>query len=486
MIREKFGLAEESARALNAAGALLDRYDLPYSRARYYVRRSSWHRFHGQQDSFALYADLALWEGKRSGRVNAVGDGALLYAAANRRDTLGVLQRYYDAVEVIGKSDQRKLYTTYRIMLARSLSRYGRQEEAGQITQELMASLDRGDLPFYDDVFMLGQLYDVHASYQEWAGRPYAALATMRNGHRYQYDLFQRQLEQRVQETEDRHALEQQAEQLAAQEEDLIAQQRRQRWFAVGSAALTLVCMLLGSLLLRLRKARKRLGEQASSLQSANKDLERSLDKQTALRAELHHRVKNNLQVVMSILDIQEDRAIHPDAKGTLRSTAERVFGIAAMHEMLNGTQRENHLELDRYLRRLCTHSARLWPEGKRPDFRLDVGEYVFNLDTLMPLGVMVCELLMNTQKSFLGRGLLHEPRVAIELRPDRKGTFRLIYSDNGPGFPDEKMTERPGGMGTYLVHSMARQLRGTVKTYNREGAVTEINFRTKGEGNFR
>ncbi|MEM1219009.1 MAG: sensor histidine kinase, partial [Bacteroidota bacterium] len=136
-----------------------------------------------------------------------------------------------------------------------------------------------------------------------------------------------------------------------------------------------------------------------------------------------------------------------------------------------NGVARIDFIE---YTQRLCRHLANLSPDGSYPQFNLQIEPIFFNLETSIPLGIMLTELLTNSLK--YARLPERELRIGIQLQAF-EDQFKIVYRDNGPGLPEGGIRQREGGLGTYLLRSMARQLRGELVSRTESGAVFEIQF---------
>lgn len=113
--------------------------------------------------------------------------------------------------------------------------------------------------------------------------------------------------------------------------------------------------------------------------------------------------------------------------------------------------------------------------------FKLKIPEQLFNLDTLIPLGIMLNELITNSFKYGHQKG--SPTLIDIQLKPEQNG-FYLYYKDNGPGFASGHLQGREGGLGAYLIRSMARQLKGRVESQNDGGASYTIFFQEKNAAN--
>ncbi len=196
------------------------------------------------------------------------------------------------------------------------------------------------------------------------------------------------------------------------------------------------------------------------------------------LQGEIHHRVKNNLQVIISLLDLQQDDIHDPKALQSLQSMSNRIYSMAAVHEILYCKEGVETISLLEYTQTLCRHFRQIAPPDQEIIFDVDMETEELGLETLMPLGIMMNELLTNSLKYAAIPGLPLEIEISLKRCADG---FCLFYRDNGPGFALGELGEREGGLGSHLLHSMCRQLSGQIKTHNDKGAVYRIFFRQKG-----
>ena len=193
------------------------------------------------------------------------------------------------------------------------------------------------------------------------------------------------------------------------------------------------------------------------------------------LQGELHHRVKNNLQIIISLLEMQSDDIKDESARERLYIMGERIHSMAAIHEILYTREGVSNASFPEYVHRLCRHFMELSSPANSPCLDFHLEEVWFDLETLMPVGIILNELLTNTRK--YTAAMENEVNIGIALS-SKNGVFTLRYHDNGPGFPNEKLEHREGGLGSYLLDSMTRQLGGSARTYNENGAVVELTFR--------
>ena len=154
---------------------------------------------------------------------------------------------------------------------------------------------------------------------------------------------------------------------------------------------------------------------------------------------------------------------------------------MAAIHEMLYQKEGNELINLLDYTQNLCNHFSNFSEDERQPIFYLNFKDQYFNLATLMPLGIILSELLTNSLK-YAAKSIEDRLTIRIGLKKTKEGYF-IDYRDNGPGFPEGKLRERDGGLGTYLLKSMTRQLNGRLITNNDRGAVCNIFFKEKIQG---
>lgn len=284
----------------------------------------------------------------------------------------------------------------------------------------------------------------------------------------------------RAVEVDEKYKDEQRAQQLKTQAQSLVLVRQRFR------GALFVVCITLffTSILVyyywRLRKANQISKQQSQTILETNQKLSYSLEQQIMLQGEIHHRVKNNLQVIISLLELQKEDIKDENTRNGLEAMSSRIYAIAAVHDVLYHGQEGQLVDFLNYTKKLCSH---LQQAMAREDstFKLKIPEQLFNLDTLIPLGIMLNELITNSFKYGHQKG--SPVRIDIHLKSEQNG-FYLYYKDNGPGFPNGHLQGREGGLGAYLIRSMARQLKGQVESQNEGGASYTIFFQEKNAAN--
>jgi two-component sensor histidine kinase/PAS domain-containing protein len=201
-----------------------------------------------------------------------------------------------------------------------------------------------------------------------------------------------------------------------------------------------------------------------------------SLREKEALLREIHHRVKNNLQIITSLLNLQADRIPEPVVRAALAETRNRVRSMAMLHETLYRSKNLARIDVRKYVRELCDHLLRTYePAPGRIDVRQDVADLEMDLDRAIPCGLIINELVSNALKYAFPDG--RRGRVEIRLHPCAGGTYRLSVGDDGVGLPDGAGDGK--ALGLQLVRGLAGQLGGTFALHRDGGTTACVTFPT-------
>lgn len=203
-------------------------------------------------------------------------------------------------------------------------------------------------------------------------------------------------------------------------------------------------------------------------------DLDRALREKEMLFKELHHRVKNNLQVVTSLITMQSLRFTQPELQDSFHQTMDRVRAMGLVHELLYQQERSERLEFNNYLSALISTLAESHGAAGRAiavDCYADPG--TVDLNTAIPAGLIVNELLTNALKYAFPEG--HGGHVEVAFTR-RDGLCSLTVADDGCGsIPGEQA--RGTGLGTMIVTNLARQLSASYRVETKPGAGTRVSL---------
>ncbi|WP_414661464.1 PAS domain-containing protein [Horticoccus sp. 23ND18S-11] len=192
--------------------------------------------------------------------------------------------------------------------------------------------------------------------------------------------------------------------------------------------------------------------------------LQSLLKEKEALLKEVHHRVKNNLQVITSLLRLEAARGAQSDTKATLMAMQGRIRSMALLHESLYRSGMFAAVDLGAYLRQIATQSFRsLVPTPSPIRLELDLVAVHVGMDHAIPCGLLVNELIANCLKHGFPDQRAGEVRVELH-RCEGDGMLRLRVSDTGAGLPADFAERRGDSLGLQLVSDLALQLQGTLE----------------------
>lgn len=209
----------------------------------------------------------------------------------------------------------------------------------------------------------------------------------------------------------------------------------------------------------------------------ADMALQTSLREKVALLNEVHHRVKNNLQVITSLLRLEVGRSAQPDTRAVLKDMQSRIYAMALLHESLYRSGTFASVELGTYLKQLATQTFRT-QSGLGGEVRLVLEMAAINvgMDQAAPCGLLVNELLSNCLKHGFPEHRAGE--VVVSLQPSaRVGWWSLSVRDTGVGLPADFEARRTQSLGLQLASDLARQIGGELTVGPGPGAAFSVVF---------
>ncbi|MCG2828606.1 sensor histidine kinase [Methanothermobacter sp. K4] len=217
-----------------------------------------------------------------------------------------------------------------------------------------------------------------------------------------------------------------------------------------------------------------RVGDELILIVEDQTDVIRSLREKELLLREIHHRVKNNLQIISSLLSIQERRLESDELSRVLRESRDRIRSIALVHEHLYRSTDLTTIRIRDYLMNLISKISQGQLVKGSVRISADIEDLEFNLETSLPVGLIVSELVTNS--------LEHSgaENIGVKLR-GLNGCFELVVSDDGRGVESPEVLEGSGNMGWYLVRALADQLDADINIETRKGLTVTLKFRELG-----
>ena len=211
-----------------------------------------------------------------------------------------------------------------------------------------------------------------------------------------------------------------------------------------------------------------------TSRKKTEKQIAISLEEKKVLLREIHHRVKNNLQVISSLLKLQENSLNDQSAKNILVDSQNRILAIALVHETLYRSETMAAINLKEYIHELVNVLLQIYsPSPAAIDLRLDLEDISIGLDQAIPLGLTINELICNSIKhAFIGR---MEGRLELAAKRN-KDQITIVVADNGIGLPAEFDWANTHSFGLQIIKTLIeKQLEGEIALNREQGAKFTI-----------
>lgn len=222
-------------------------------------------------------------------------------------------------------------------------------------------------------------------------------------------------------------------------------------------------------------KAAVTVGIDITDRQQAAAQLKASLAEKEVLLKEIHHRVKNNLQIISSLLKLQAEYIKYPEVIQLLNDSYNRVRSMALIHEKLYHSEGLAMIDATDYIRSLVENLVHSYQSTtQKIDLQIEVDQIFFDIDTAIPCGLIVNELISNTLKYAFPGNRPGKIKLNFLLKDD---TVLLETSDNGVGLPADFDIDRVESLGLQLVGNLTSQLGGEIEISSQPGASFRITF---------
>ena len=208
----------------------------------------------------------------------------------------------------------------------------------------------------------------------------------------------------------------------------------------------------------------------------AEDEIKKSLKDKEILLREIHHRVKNNLQVISSLLYLQSKKVHDGFINDALLESQQRIKSMVMIHERLYKSDDMTGINYGEYVNELTNTLFRSYRlDSSKVKLQLDVGQIRFDTDTAVHCGLIINELVSNSFKHAFPDN--RSGLIRISLNCDRDNKFTLIVSDDGVGLKDDFDLEKSDTLGIQLVKTLTDQLGGTVEMHKNAGTTFKIEF---------
>ncbi len=241
---------------------------------------------------------------------------------------------------------------------------------------------------------------------------------------------------------------------------------QQQNLILIGVAIVSIFLLVIAVLIYQSRK----------KLHLSNQEIVKQNEEKDLLLKEIHHRVKNNLQVVSSLLDLQSRGIEDEKALSTFMEGQNRVKAMALIHQRLYQNKDLSTIDFAEYAKNLLSELGGIYEMTKNVKTNVIAsGNTHFDIDTAIPLGLILNELICNAYKyAFKGSS---EGELRVHLDEHENGKYKLVVSDNGKGLPEGFDAKKAKSLGLRLVRRLSRQLHGEFEYINQQGAKFVIGF---------
>lgn len=223
----------------------------------------------------------------------------------------------------------------------------------------------------------------------------------------------------------------------------------------------------------------------ALSRKKREEQIKASLDEKRVLLKEIHHRVKNNLQIISSLLYLHSEHIKDKQSIKIFKESDDQIMSIALVHEHLYQSENPSSVNFDRYINDLLGYLLSSYgAQAGTIRLKTEIDDIELGVNTVIPCGLIVNELVSNSIKHAFPKGYTRERgnnsvhEIRIEFRKNEEERFTLTVSDNGIGLPEDIDVDKTESMGFYLVHMLVKQLKGTINLDRSRGTGFTITFK--------
>jgi len=465
LVYEKQLNKELAKQYLDAAEKICKEHHIEELYSTILIRRSLYQRFFSKDlDSAAYYTKQALSYAKKYNNEYDIAEAsvmtAIYYAEIgveknDKKPVLDAIPYFSTAIRYYEKTND---YNEMAIMYGNISGHYRFAklfDEAKIYTDSAYALMDK--IPENYKLIVL-----------EWRYKVFESLNQMDSAYFYL---------KKVLECKDKLVVEEEAatikkitEQYDNDKKEATIKGKNQQMVLIGSL---LAVIVIASVLLLLQN--RRINSRNKIINKQLAELTKILEQKQVLLSELQHRVKNNLQHVISILEIQKESVDFNSIDELIRGNQNRIHSMALLHKKLNIADNVNDIDLKRYVTELSELVKDSYGNSKKKiKLLLQCDVETISIEKALPIGLIVVELVSNSMKhAFKKRSI---GIISIEITKDEiSGQNRLYYADNGDGFDFNKTTEK--GLGQEIIKGLIDQLNGTFEAQSKNGFELMVQF---------
>jgi len=216
--------------------------------------------------------------------------------------------------------------------------------------------------------------------------------------------------------------------------------------------------------------------EDLTERKRAEEKIKASLSEKEVLLREIHHRVKNNMQIISSLINLQSRDIKDEKTLDIFKESRDRIRSMALVHEKLYRSRDFARIDFGQYIQSLAVHLFHSYRvNANLIKLKIEVEDIFLDINTAVPSGLLINELVSNSLKHAFPGGRKGE--LKIGLSKDKDDKFTLIVKDNGVGFPENLDYRNTDSFGMQLVNMLVEQLNGSLRLERKEGTKFTIEF---------
>lgn len=389
-------------------------------------------------------------------------------AVTEHAQRLNALREGLDTHALEAASDQgthRSMQLRTKLAMARSMRELGLRERATRTLHEVIDDAAKGG--FDEDRMKAHQELSL---LMEETGDAQQALVQLKLHMALKDSIASHRTAVAVAELQERY---EGARKDAALREQQVVNSRQRTWLIGAGSGMLVLALVAGTLLFWRRRERMH----HASIAQRNTELDAALAEKDLLLQEVHHRVKNNLQMVGSLLRMQGRSIRDPLARQAVRDSQDRVRSMALIHQDLYGEGHTQGIDMSSYVEKLSSGLLRSHGlDDGRIALHVDVPALRLDVDTAVPIGLILNELVVNALKHAFPNGREGTLRVSLHRHVDG---LHLEVSDDGVGLTVQAINEEGGGgFGLGMLRTFAEKLLADHETFAEGGTTVRMRIR--------
>ena len=221
------------------------------------------------------------------------------------------------------------------------------------------------------------------------------------------------------------------------------------------------------------------IGREITGRKQKEDRIRASLKEKEMLLREVHHRVKNNFQVITSLMSLQSAGIQNPELRKSFMDAQNRIRSMSLIHEKFYQSEDLHRLDISSYIHTIVQELYSTFADSRTIEPRVDVGDIRLNVDQAIPCGLIVNELLTNAFKYAFPPGWEGPAEIQVSIR-NSGGMIEMVIGDNGTGLPPSVDLNATSSLGLTLVPLLVTQLEGTIELERERGTRYSISFPAK------